>query len=655
MKRFLVLLLLLASSSAYCDVSLPSLICDHMVLQRDMNARVWGDASPGEVVTVSIDGNEAISQASSDGKWSVRLAQMKAGGPYDMVIAGKNKIVLHDVLVGDVWVCSGQSNMQVGVNEAKNGEQEIAAANYPNIRLFQTPLIMASTPQSNLQGNWQLCNPDSVRYFSAAGYFFGRELNQDMKVPIGLINSSWGGTPIEGWTSLPALLAMKDLPIAKGAKHNSDEVKASQAAYMKELAAWERRAYAQDTGNKGFGRGWAAPSTDTSDWGTMYLPQAWEQLGSKMDIDGAVWFRLEVDVPAEWAGKDLVAKLGTIDDFDVTYFNNTEIGSTDESVPNYWAAKRVYKVPGGLVKAGRNVIAVRVFDHFGTGGLTGGRELMMLQPASDGEKTIPLAGEWKYKVEQGAPPIAIPCASPVVPFVAGEGGDYGHIFNQMINPLTSYGIKGVIWYQGETNAPNSCIYKDLLTGMIADWRSRWGEGDFPFLVVQLANFGYVDTLPLESNWAEVRDAQRRTALSVPNVGLAVAIDIGEEMNIHPKNKQEVGRRLALAAEKIAYGKKVSYSGPIYKSMKVDGNKVRLNFTEIHGGLVAAGNKDLTGFAVATSDKRFVWAKAKIDGNSVVVWSDEIAKPTTVRYAWGNNPVCNLYNKAGLPASPFTTD
>jgi sialate O-acetylesterase len=485
---------------ALAMVRLPSVIGDNMVLQQKRRDPIWGWADPEEKVTVSVDGRSESTTADSEGRWKVSLPELPAGGPYEITVAGKNSITLRNVLVGEVWVCSGQSNMEFPVVGAKNGQEEANAANDPQIRLFTVRKTVAEQPRVDTVGQWQECNPQTAPWFSAVGYFFGRDLRTSLSVPVGLIHASWGGTPAESWTSRPVLDRDPEL---------------------------------------------------------RYLPENWDRM-----IADHLFAKDHYDRQlAEWKREADAAQ-----------------------------------------KDGK------------------------LAPAKPEEPQDPLVNPW------------LPAS----------------LYNGMIAPLIPFGIRGAIWYQGESNAGRAYQYRHLFPTMIRNWRDAWGEGDFPFLFVQLANFTDPPKEPGESDWAELREAQLMT-LSLPKTGMAVAIDIGEAADIHPKNKQDVGHRLALAAQKEAYGRNVVYSGPTYDSMRIDGDRARLKFKNIGGGLISAGNAPLKGFAIAGNDHRFVWADAVIDGDSVVVRSDAVSAPVAVRYAWANNPVCNLCNKEGLPASPFRTD
>ena len=639
----LSMVVLAASAPATADVRLPAVIGDNMVLQRDMPVAIWGWAAPDEKVTVKLAGQSRTAKADAKGEWKVTFGPLKAGSLLEMTVAGKNSITVRNILVGEVWVCSGQSNMEMSVAGCNDAKEEIASAKYPAIRLFTVKKKVATIPQPDAAGSggWRECSPKTVGRFSAAGYYFGRHLHKKLGVPVGLIHTSWGGTPAESWTSRPALervesfkqrLAQSDQAIARYPE--------AMKEYRKKLAEWQKKTKqikaklqaGQDV------KQWPAPALDTKDWKTMKLPQHWEQAG--LNIDGAVWFRKQLQLPDAWAGKDLTLSLGPIDDDDVTFFNGVRIGQT-----RTWTTFRKYTVPGKLVKAGRNVIAVRVFDGRGGGGIYGKPEDMTL---AGGGRSISLAGEWLYRVEQVLLPRPRQPSGPNSPWLPSG------LYNGMLHPLIPYAIRGAIWYQGESNAGRAYQYRELFSAMITDWRKNWGQGDLPFLFVQLANFLPAPAEPADSAWAELREAQLM-ALSLPKTGMAVIIDIGEANDIHPKNKQDVGKRLALAARAVAYGQKIVYSGPIYKSMAVEGSKIRLRFDHVGGGLVARGGA-LKRFAIAGSDRKFVWAEARIDGETVVVYSDKVAKPVAVRYAWADNPEgCNLYNKAGLPASPFRTD
>ena len=635
---------------------LHSLFTDNMVLQRGVSAPVWGWAEPGAKISVSVAGKSASAITGADGKWMAKLPPLPVGGPYTLTVSGPQTVTLQNVLVGDVWICSGQSNMQMGIANVNNAKAEIAdAENYPQIRLFTVPNVTAYRPAETVNGKWEVCTSQTVAAngwggFTAVGYFFGRELHKKLHIPIGLIHTSWGGTIAEAWTSGEALKTMADFaPAVK--QIEAIDVSKNGEDFGKQMTEW----YAKNDPGSADGANWEKSESDASAWKTMPLPTAWESAGLP-DYDGVVWFRKEIMLPDSFAGKTAMLHLGPIDDSDTTWVNGVKVGS--ESVYN---TERDYKIPAGILKPGKNVVAVRVLDTGGAGGLYGKPEQMNL--AADGETALSLAGDWQYNAS-----LPLNKATPVPMQTSNNPNVVTVLYNGMIAPLIPFSIKGAIWYQGESNAGRADQYQILLPTLIKDWRSRFGVGAFPFYIVQLANFMAQDAEPKNDPWPLLREAQTLTAQHVSNSGIALAIDIGEAGDIHPKNKQEVGRRLALDALAQTYGVKVEYSGPVYKSMKIEGSVVRLTFDHIGGGLTAESlgpivinhglqpeKAELKGFAIAGEDGKFVWADAKIEGKTVVVSSPQVSKPTAVRYAWANNPVCNLYNKDGLPAVPFRTD
>jgi len=620
---------------------LHTLFTDNMVLQRGVADPVWGWTTPGQSVMVSLNGKSAKAVAGTDGKWMAKLPSMQAGGPFTLTVTGPQTVTLTNVMVGDVWICSGQSNMEFGMNALLNPPVEIAAANYPNLRLFTANKVTNTLPQALTRGQWQACTPQTIVSqgtwggFSAVGYFFGRDLQQSIHVPIGLIQTSWGGTPIEAWTSREAL--SQNVPEDRPALAQIDLANSDPTPFDQKLAAWYLK---NDLGTAGK---WSNAAFDDSAWKTMPLPGYWEQSGIAefANYDGMTWFRRTFDLPASDAGKAAVLHLKA-DDNDTTWINGTQVGATASA-----GANRAYAVATSLLKPTGNVVVVRVLDTGGMGGVYGApADLSLEVPGGD---TVSLAGPWHYQI--GTPLAQI---SPLPPDISNNTGFPTVLYNGMIAPLIPYGVKGAIWYQGEANAGNGKQYQNLLPTMITDWRSRFGVGDFPFFIVQLANFMPQQPQPSESGWAELREAQLLTSEHLPKTGLAVAIDVGDANDIHPKDKQDVGHRLALDAEAIAYGQKVEYAGPLYQSMAVEGSSIRLKFSHLGGGLVAKGGDNLIGFAIAGADGKFVWADAKIDGSTVVVSSPTVTAPALVRYAWADNPACNLYNQAGLPASPFRT-
>lgn len=634
-----------AAESARPLPFLHPLFSDHVVLQRGVKVPVWGWANPGTQVMVVFGSQRKTAVAQADGKWTVHLNAMAASAePRELKVTGpgaQEDVTVHDVLVGDVWLCSGQSNMEMGI-AACNATNDIAHADFPLIRLLTVPRLIAPSPTRMLECQWLPCSPDTVTKglwggFSAAGYFFGRELYQQLHIPIGLIHSSWGGTVAEAWTSAEGLQPLGDFNQAL------DRVavlsKGQKTDYDAEYAAWCRK------NDPGTINGWAKPELETTGWKSVTMPKPFEQAGLP-DFDGIVWFRRNFDLPAGLAGQPLKLGLGPVDDIDTTFVNGVKIGQM-----NRYDLNRVYTVQAELLKPGQNVVSVRVLDTGGTGGFTGTAGQMFLKPATgDDSAGLSLAGDWLMRDSIPLSKLPAPPAEPD----SNNPNIVTVLYNGMIAPLLPFAIKGAIWYQGESNAGRAYQYRDLLPAMIRDWRSRFGVGDFPFYIVQLAAWQATAPAPRENEWAELREAQAMTARNVPHSGLALAIDIGDANDIHPKNKAEAGRRLALCALAQTYGRKIEFSGPWFKSMKVEANSIRLSFNHVDKGLVARGG-ELKGFAVAGEDRKFVWGKAEIDGKQVVVSAPGIDKPVAVRYGWDINPICNLYNSDGLPAVPFRTD
>lgn len=623
----------------YSKLKLPKLISDRMVLQRDAEVKIWGWSAPNESITISFIGEYYSTYADSEGKWAVVLKSLKAGGPYNMTItSSKESITVKDVLVGDVWLCSGQSNMVIPMERVSViYEDEIVDCENSFIRQFIVPdkYDFNATKEDLESGSWKSAGSDTILEFSAVGYFFAKALFEKYKIPIGLIRACVGGTPITAWLSEEALKRFPEnievLEKLKDDKYVNDVKKEEEAA----VNAWLEELNKKD---EGLEEAWFETSYVPVEWKTMKVPSKWKEEGLN-HLNGAVWFRKEVFVPESMAGKSAKLYMGTIIDSDSAYINGTFVGSTGYQYP-----PRRYKVPEGVLKKGKNVITLRVVSNNGNGEFIKGKPYKLFTE----DESINLEGEWQYKV--GA---ALDMPMPPTTFFQYKPTG---LFNGMISPLLNYAIKGVIWYQGESNTDNPKGYKELFHAMVEDWRRKWKQGHFPFLYVQLANFMEADKEPSESLWAELRQEQLK-CLEVPNTGMAVSIDVGEWNDLHPLNKKDVGNRLALLARKIAYSDvEIVSSGPIYKSINIEGNKAIISFSNIGSGLIAKDSNELKHFAIAGSDRKFVWAKAIIKEDKVIVWNDKVDYPVVVRYAWADNPeMANLYNKEGLPASPFEAE
>ncbi|WP_373512669.1 sialate O-acetylesterase [Persicitalea sp.] len=637
-KVSLFFLLCLLSLAVQAQLRLPKLISDGMVLQRDAKLNIWGWATPGEKITVRFQNKRYKTVTDAQGKWQVGLPRLPSGGPYTMEVEGSTKLTVKDILLGDVWFCSGQSNMahQMNIHDVTYA-QEIAEANNPQIRQFLVPnQTNLQSPQTELpRGEWKAAVGEDVRPFSAVAYFFAKKIHEKYQVPVGIINASVGGTPIEAWTSEEGLKDFPDLQVA--VKKNKDTTHIDNL--KRQSASTDRPAPLADLGMVATPK-WYEASYTPKGWRPINIPGFWEDQGIR-DLNGVVWYRREIDIPASMTGKPAKVFLGRIVDADELYINGVLVGKTTYQYP-----QRRYKLPPDVLKPGKNTFVIRVTNSAGKGGFVPNKPYFLFADAD----TVDLKGTWQYKVGVAYRPIK-----------GDTGASFSAqnqptaLYNAMVAPLTDYTIKGFCWYQGETNADRPREYADLQTALIEDWRKQWNLGSLPFLYVQLPGFMDYNYLPSESNWAVLRESQSK-ALSAPNTAMAVAIDLGEWNDIHPDNKKAVGDRLALAALKTAYGENVVYSGPLFQSAAVEGNKIVVSFTNTGSGLVAIDSEPLGEFAIAGSDKNFVWAKAAIENGKVIVQSDEVSNPLYVRYAWADNPVNpNLYNKEGLPASPFRTD
>ncbi|WP_018619140.1 sialate O-acetylesterase [Spirosoma luteum] len=641
----LYLISLLLATAVHAQLRLPKLISDGMVLQRDTPLKLWGWASAGEKITIRFNNKTYKTTTGADGKWQVKLPPIPPGGPFTMDITGTSRLQVKDILIGDVWFCSGQSNMvhQMNIHDVRYA-REIAEANDPQIRQFWVPTLTSlQGPQRDVpNGQWKPAVGENIRPFSAVAYFFAKKLYERYKIPIGIINASVGGTPIEAWTSEEGLT---DFSALKATIEKNKDTTYINSLTRRPAVSANRPAPPVDLGLAGDTK-WYETAYTPKGWHPINVPGYWEDQGIK-DLNGVVWYRKEIDIPASMVGKPARVFLGRIVDADELYINGKSIGKT-----TYMYPQRRYPVPANVLKAGKNVFVVRVTNNAGKGGFVPDKPYCIFA----GVDTVDLKGTWQYKVGLVNRPLT----------AGGFGGGNpagginaqnqpAALYNAMVAPEINYVIKGFCWYQGESNAGKPQEYEQLQLTLIRDWRQKWQQGNLPFLYVQLPGFMDYTYQPTESNWALMREAQRK-ALSAPNTAMAVAIDLGEWNDIHPDNKKDVGERLALAALKTAYHENLVSSGPLYQSAMVDGNKIVVSFTNTGGGLVTSDGEALGEFAVAGSDKKFVWATAKIEGNTVIVQSDEVDNPQYVRYAWADNPVNpNLYNKEGLPASPFRTD
>ncbi|WP_338357096.1 sialate O-acetylesterase [Yeosuana marina] len=635
MRKILTVLTLVVSIYANANVELPLLFNDGMVLQRNQPIPVWGWANANERIEVHFKEQVVKTKTDKQGKWSVRLKPETAGGPYELTVKGKNTITIKDVLVGEVWLCSGQSNMEFSVSQAMNAEQEIKNSNYPLIRQFLVEKEMSSTPKEQLKsGIWQASNPATVGNFTAVGYFCAKKLYQELKIPIGIINASWGGTCVETWTSREGFEnsdEFKDM-ISKYSKIDMDSLAEKQKkTILDKIESIQGSKPSLDKESS-----FKAIAFDDSNWPEMQAPKLWEHQQFP-NLDGVVWMRKSIVVSKEDADKEATLELAKIDDDDVTYINGVEVGTTIG-----YDKKRIYNVPAGVLKEGSNSIAVRITDYTGGGGIWGDASNLKLTLQNT---VIPLAGQWKFNVVEIKSEVS-PNSYPSL------------LYNAMIYPLIPYSIQGVLWYQGEANVSRAQQYKKAFPLMINDWRSKWNQGDFTFYFVQLSSYDeFGGNSNKGSKWAELREAQSFTLETVPNTGMAVTVDIGNAKDIHPTNKQDVGKRLAAIALHDIYKHDIVFSGPIFKSMEKKENKIILTFDTMGSGLMTTDKYGyIKGFEIVGENNVFYYAKASISGNKVIVYSDKVNKPIAVHYGWSDDAGdCNLYNKEGFPASPFRTD
>lgn len=633
----LTIFLLSLNNLTEAKLLVSKLYSDHMVIQRNQPIVVWGWADVNAAIKISFNNLEYTSIANDNGEWKLTLPLMEEGGPYEMIISSNDEmIVINDILIGDIWICSGQSNMEWIVANSNNAEAEIQSSTDNKLRQFDIPNTSSETPQNDLSGgDWKISNPQNTGGFSATAYFFAKELRKHIDVPIGLINSSWGGSRIETWMSSNSLGIEDQRQLMEEVEHQAD------ADYQLRLEKFSKMFPGisdVDLGMNADQPSWAAAELDESDWKNIVVPGYWEDFGYD-GLDGIGWYRLTFYLTPNEAQGEYELGLGKIDDSDITWINGIKVGEMTQA----WDQPRVYKIPANVLKEGKNVLCIRVDDTGGAGGIWGDVSSVYLKSLT---LVKPLAGNWKFNI--GAVKKT-DIAVNQIPTL---------LFNSMIYPILNFPIKGVIWYQGESNASfvDAPKYSKLFINMINDWRALWHVGDFPFLFVQIANYLQPVNQPSESSWAILRESQT-DALSIPNTGQAVIIDIGNANDIHPRNKQDVGLRLSLAARKIAYGENIVFSGPTYKNSKIKKGKMIITFDNVGSGLVVKDKYGyVKGFAIAGADKKFVWAKALIENNKIIVWNDKVKNPKYVRYAWADNPDdANLYNVEDLPACPFRTD
>ncbi|SNT34704.1 sialate O-acetylesterase [Granulicella rosea] len=644
--RSLLFAHLALTAVASAEVKLSPLFSDHGVLQRDRPIPVWGTAAPGEAVQVKLGRQELQATADSVGNWRVELASMPAGGPYEMKVTGpSNKIAIHDLLVGEVWLASGQSNMEISLAIVRNLPQELAAANHPQLRIFTVARNPVVDPTDTLKGEWVVSTPETAKNFSAVSYFFGSTLLLALHVPVGIVNSSVGNTPAEAWTPFP-LLQADPLFSAAATKQLAEMRAAVPPEQMKaNLAAWETANDARDTGSTDLKQAMLA-----TDWQSTSLPNT----GPAMGLKGAasIWMRKEITLPDRKYDKPANLDLGPMREVDTTYFDGVKVGaSATDALPD--GHNIAYPVPASLLKPGVHTIVVRVFARQPAGLYMGSKLTNFSVPESGSGKNdavkIPLWGPWTWRLEhQGAPLSAEAARSePVLPLrtimVASA------LYNGNIHPLRDYAMRGAIWYQGENNADHADAYPTLMTHLITSWREQFNQPHLPFYLVQLPNHG-----EWSGGWDNMREKQQELVESLPDMGMAVAIDVGESGNIHPHNKRPVGERLAMLALHRVYQENIEDTGPTYTGIKIEGNKIRVELSHA-SGLKAVGGA-IPNFAIAGADRQFYPATAIIEGTSIVVSSPQVAEPVAVRYARSQDPVgCNVYNSADLPMAPFRSD
>ncbi|XMO87623.1 sialate O-acetylesterase [Algibacter sp. AS12] len=634
-KTVLILIFVLGISTCFGQIKLPKLISTGAILQRDTELKIWGWAAPHETVVLSFDNKKYNAMTDAKGNWQLLLPAQKFGGPYQMVFTGTNKITLNNIMFGDVWLCSGQSNMELPMQRLKDKyPKELAEANNPSIRQFLVPdQYDFNTVHNDLDsGSWKEANTQNIAEFSGVAYFFAKDLYAKFKVPIGLINAALGGSPVESWMSEDALKKFPDAYAELQQFKDSTYVAEIAKSDKKRQEDWYSDLNKKDIGFIN-GNEWFLDEVNDTGWEEMSIPGYWknEPIGN---VNGVVWFRKTVNVSKEMTESEASLWLGRIVDQDHVYVNGTLVGTTGYQYP-----PRKYKVPKGVLNLGKNTITIRVINEQENGGFVLDKPYF-LAVESD---TINLKGNWKYKLGATMNPLKGQT------FIRWKAGG---LYNKMIAPLLNYKIRGAIWYQGESNTYDPNTYASTFPALIANWRDKWQIGDFPFIYVQLANFLKETDAPTESNWALLRQAQLST-LSVSNTGMAVITDIGEWNDIHPINKKDVGKRLSQEAFRLSYGESKVSLCPVPEKAKFKKDKVEIEFKYADSGLKVKGGTTLHYFEISIDGIHFVKTSALIKGDAVVVWHSEIKNPKVVRYAWADNPAkANLFSNDDLPVSPF---
>lgn len=663
-KLFSVILItLVLSFSARADITLPAIISNHMILQKSNHTRVWGKAAPAEKIKLTLGDIHAETEADASGNWKIELDLSQAKeGPFDMILEGTKKISVSDVLIGEVWLCSGQSNMAYALNRSTGGAEEIARSTNPRLRQFTVGYNPSAEPQEKCNGVWLVANPTNSPNFSAVSYYFAKDIQKTLNTPVAIVRSAWAGTSIMSWISEQSMSAEPELKemndVAKQRVTNYPKLKET---YISAIAEWETKTHRKD--HPSDPAAFAAPAVQESDWKKVVLNNNAKFKTLGLPDAGAVWLRKKIILPANPGNLSFNFIVGA---FDQAYWNGKKIGESTEATSPGPNALRGYRIPPADYKEGENVIALRVFTptedaQFGSAYYDMGVSRIQIASA-----------EWLAKAEYELPPLTDK-AYPQLP--GAPGISPCALYNGMIHPIEPYTFAGVVWYQGEQDSGRKgSLYHKMLKTLIGDWRARFGA-QLHFCLCQLPNYGKKTKIPATSTWANIREAQRR-ALAIPETSLVALIDLGDE-DVHPPDKKPAGERVALSALGTAYKQKIPYSGPLYESIKIDGDKAVISFAPAESNLVEnplptdylptysaiekiplarnSPSSELEGFIICGEDMKWVWAQAKIEGKTVIVWSPTISKPVAVRYAWADNPTCNLYNAAGLPASPFQTD